>query len=168
MLCSTGRWIVPAVLVGWLGLVGTAEAVFPPPIKDEAKLFTPEFLEKANKKIKEIYSSSKKDLVIETYAAVPEGKEAPEDAKKRGEFFKGWAEARMKELGVNGVYVLICKSPTYLYIDMDPDTNRKGFSGADRARMLKALIGSFKEKKFDEGLKAGIDVVDAAYRANLK
>jgi hypothetical protein len=164
------RWLlVPALLaVGWLGLVASAGAVYPPPIKDEAKLFSAEALDKANKRIKEIYAHARKDLVIETYAAVPEGKKVPEDKNKKEEFFAEWASARVKDLGVNGVYVLICKSPTYLYIEADNLTRKRAFTGKDRAALQRKLIDSFRDKKFDEGLKEGIEVVEAAYRANLK
>src|SRR2546427_21791 len=44
-----------AVFLAWLLTAGPALAVFPPPIKDDGKFFTREGLEKANKKIKEIY-----------------------------------------------------------------------------------------------------------------
>jgi uncharacterized membrane protein YgcG len=163
------RWLLmPALLTIWLGLAGTASAVFPPPIKDEAKLFSAEAIDKANKKIKEIYSTSKKDLIIETYPSVPEGKTLPDDAKKRGEFFKEWARARAKESGANGVYVLICKSPGRVQITVDDDTAKKAFRAKDLSALDKKLIEAFKAKKFDEGLVEAVDLVAAALKANLK
>ena len=51
-------------------------------------------MDKTNKKIKEIYAKFKKDLVIETFAGIPEGKKLPEDSKKIGEFFAEWAKTR--------------------------------------------------------------------------
>ncbi len=168
-MVSRTRWLLLlGLLVVWLGLASPAPAVFPPPIKDDGKFFSAEFVEKANKKIKEIYSSSKKDLVIETYATVPEGKKLPEDKNKLGEFFAEWAKARSEELGVNGVYVLICKSPTRLQIQVDTETRKRAFTAKDRDRLQQKFIAGFKEKKFDDGLKDGIDAVEAAFRANLK
>jgi hypothetical protein len=160
--------LVAAVLVGWLGLAGPAAAVYPPPVKDDAKLFSAEALEKANKKVRDIYANYKKDVVIETYTAVPEGKTVPEDPNKRGAFFTEWAQSRAKELGINGVYVLICKSPTILRIRVDPDTTKKAFTNKDVSALAKKLIEYLKEKKFDNALAAGLEVIETAYKANLK
>jgi hypothetical protein len=168
MLTRTRWLLLPALLVVWLGLAGPASAVYPPPIKDEGKFFSAEMVDKANKKIKEIYSATKKDLVIETYPGIPEGKKLPEDKNKIGEFFAEWAKARSAELGVNGVYVLICKSPHRLQIQPDAATGKRAFTAKDRERMQQKMIAAFKESKFDVGLKEGIDVVEAALRANLK
>src|SRR5206468_11877554 len=44
-----------ALLFVWLGPAGPARAVFPPPVKDDAKFFSAEALDKANKKIRTIY-----------------------------------------------------------------------------------------------------------------
>src|SRR5262245_60516026 len=99
--------VVPAAVALWLGLAASAAAVFPPPVKDDGKFFTKEGLEKANKKIKEIYSAYKVDVVLETYETPPAGKAVPEDREKRTAFFREWADSRAKELGVNGLYILI-------------------------------------------------------------
>src|SRR5437879_3736831 len=100
MTLSPARWLLmPALLLVWLGAAAPTRAVFPPPIKDDAKLFSADGVDKANKKIKEIYSKFKKDLVIETYAGIPEGKKLPEDPKKIGEFFAEWSKSRAQEVG---------------------------------------------------------------------
>jgi hypothetical protein len=167
-MLSRTRWLFVSVgLAGWLLLVGPAVAVFPPPIKDEAKLFSPDGLDKANKKIKEIYRGARKDVVIETYAAPPEGKKVPDDPKKRLEFYREWADARIKELGVNGVYVVITMNPRFLFVRPDRITARKAFTGKDVKKLEQAFFKSFKEKKFDAGLLEGLDVIAAAYKANL-
>jgi hypothetical protein len=167
MRSRTPGLLVPALLAGWLLLAGPAAAVFPPPIKDEAKLFSAEALDKANKKIKDIYRAARKDVVIETYAAVPEGKKVPEEPKKKMEFFRDWARARTKELGVNGIYILISTNPRALYVQVDPVTRKKAFPAKDRKKLEQKLLGSFKEKKFDAGLLEGLDVIASALKANL-
>jgi hypothetical protein len=97
-MSSPTRWLlVPALLAGWLGLVGVAspQGAPPPPIKDRGEFFSREAGEKANKQIQEIYRKYKRDLVIETYPGVPAGKEdrlkTPED---RDRFFLEWARER--------------------------------------------------------------------------
>jgi hypothetical protein len=168
-MLRTWRWLLPAgLLVGWLGLVGPAAAVFPPPIKDDAKLFSAEAVEKANKKIREIYSTYRKDVVIETYAAIPADLEKKYKEKGKAEFFKEWAEARGKELGLNGVYVLISKNPTYLYTEIDPVTLRKAFTSKDAEKLRKTILTAFKDKKFDAGLAEGLDSVESSLKSNRK
>jgi hypothetical protein len=168
-MLSRTRWLlVPALLLFWLGLVGPAPAVYPPPIKDDGKFFSAEVADKANKKIKEVYDSSKKDLVIETYAAFPDAKKLPEEANKKAEAITAWSKSRAKELGVNGVYVLICKEPTVFRIQVDPRTYRRAFTKSDIERLSKTMIAGLREKKFDDALKGGVDVVEAALKANAK
>jgi hypothetical protein len=157
-----------ALLLVWLGLAAPARAVFPPPLKDDGKFFAAEAVDKANKKIKEIYSKFKKDVIIETYAGVPEGKKLPEDPKKKGEFFDEWAKSRQEELGVNGVYVLILKMPPTLRIRVDDRTSRRAFTKSNVDQLAKALIAKLREKKFDDALKDGVDVVETAFKANTK
>src|SRR5205807_7369629 len=104
--------VLPVLLLGlWLGLAAPARAVYPPPVKDDGKFFTKEGLEKANKKIRELYQKYKKDVVVETLETLTEEqqKRLKEESAKR--FFASLALARAKELGVNGVYIVICKKP---------------------------------------------------------
>jgi hypothetical protein len=169
-MARTPRRLPGLVLLGaWLALAGPAWAVYPPPIKDEAKLFSAEALEKANKKIKETYQNSRKDLVIETYAAIPADlvKKFNELDKNKEKFFAGWARERVKELGVNGVYVLICKSPTYYYTEADPETRKKAFTAKDQGRLRAKMLEALKEKKFDAGLLEWAELVEGAFKANL-
>jgi hypothetical protein len=168
LMLRTWRWLVlPAVLFGWLGLVSPAAAVFPPAIKDDAKLFSAEAVEKANKKIREIYSTYKKDVVIETYAAIPADLEKKFKDKGKAEFFKEWAATRGKELGLNGLYILICKEPRYLYMEVDT-RSKKAFKTSDGEKLKKTLFTAFKEKKYDTGLTEALDVVESAFKSNLK
>jgi hypothetical protein len=168
MLPRTRLLPVLLVVIVWLGVAGPASAVYPPPVKDEAKFFSAEALEKANKRVKDAYRVTKKDLVIETYATVPEGKKVPEEKNKREELFKAWVNERCRDLGVNGVYVLICKSPAYYYIEADRETLRRAFTTKDEAKMRQKLLAALRERKFDEGLKDVIDVFEESLKANLK
>jgi hypothetical protein len=168
-MLRTWRWLLlTGVLVGWLGLAGPAAAVFPPPIKDEAKFFSAEAVEKANKKIREIYSTYKKDVVIETYAAIPADLEKKFKDKGKAEFFKEWAQTRAKDLGLNGVYILICKNPQYLYTEMDAGTLKKAFTGKDAEKLRKTILTAFRDKKFDAGLAEGLEVIESAFKNNRK
>src|SRR5205823_633059 len=100
------RWLlVPVLLAAWPGAAARAQAP-PPSIRDEGKFFSEEARQKANQKIQDISRRYKRDLVIETYATVPEGRKDQVKADKKG-FFHTWARERAKTLGVDGIYILI-------------------------------------------------------------
>jgi uncharacterized membrane protein YgcG len=161
MSMRRSRVLAPAVLAGWLASAGVASAVFPPPVKDEGKFFSAEGLEKANKKIRQIYEGSGCDVVVETVPAVPADLEAKFKELGRDKFFLEWAEKRTKELGVNGVYVLICKSPGRIEVGLTGPASRRLFGAGDRREITNKLLGPFREKKFDEGLTAALDFIEA-------
>src|SRR3954453_5044068 len=111
MHLSARSAIVPALLAGCLATAGRAAAVSPPPVKDEGKFFSAEALDKANRKIKQIYQRFQKDVVIETFAAIPTDLEKKYKEEEKARFFNEWARKRAEELGVNGIYILICRKP---------------------------------------------------------
>lgn len=156
------RVLVPAVLAGWLAAAGVASAVFPPPVKDEGKFFSAEGLEKANKKIRQIYADFGCDVVVETFPAVPADMEAKYKELGKDKFFLEWAERRAKELGVNGVYVLICKNPARVEVGLTGPARRRLFGPDDRQQITGKMLGPFRDKKFDEGLLAALDFIEAA------
>jgi len=161
--------VLPVLLLGlWLGLAAPARAVYPPPVKDDGKFFTKEGLEKANKKIREIYQKYKKDVVVETLETLTEEQQKKLKAEDEKRFFASLALARAKELGVNGVYIVICKKPRFLQIHMDPDTQKRTFKASDRTKARDAFFKQFKESMFDAGLHDALDSIEASLKANSK
>jgi hypothetical protein len=158
-----------AVLAAWLLFAGPVRAVFPPPIKDDGKFFSKEALEKANKKIKDIYQKYKKDVVIETLGELTEEqKKKLKESTSETNFFGSLAHARIGELGVNGIYVVISKSPRFLQIDMDTDTRKKAFTNKDRTAAREKFFAGFREMKFDAGLLDALDAIEASLKNNSK
>jgi hypothetical protein len=165
------RWtpvLCVLILAAWLVPAGSAHAVFPPPIKDDGKFFKAETLEKANKKIREIYEKYKKDVVIETIESLTADQEKKLKEEGKPKFFAKLALDRARAVGVNGIYIVLSKKPTHLQVHMDPNTQKRAFTVANRKMLIDKIIASFKEDKFDEGLLAGLDVIDAALKANTK
>jgi uncharacterized membrane protein YgcG len=165
------RWtpvLCALTLAAWLVPAGPARAIFPPAIKDDGKFFKPETLDKANKKIREIYEKYKKDVVVETIASLTADQESKLKEEGRDKFWAKLALDRARALGVNGICIVLSKKPTHLQVHMDPDTQKKAFTAANRRSLIDKIVANFKEEKFDEGLLAGLDVIDSTLKANTK
>src|SRR5439155_11402067 len=81
-------------------------------VVDEAHLFKPETIEKADRQIKQIRQRFGKDLTIATISAAPEIDMDAYDLKKasqKREFLDDWVRDRASRL--DGIYVLICLDP---------------------------------------------------------
>jgi uncharacterized membrane protein YgcG len=162
------RIVMPALVAGaWLGLAGPASAVFPPPVKDDGKFFSKEALDKANKKIREIYEKYRKDVVVETITSLtPEQEKKLKEADNEAKFFNRQAVDRERELGINGVYIHISRKPRYLRVHMDPLTQKTTFKAANRDEVYKVIASQFRDGEFDKGLLDGLDAIEAAFKAN--
>jgi uncharacterized membrane protein YgcG len=162
------RVVAPAlVALAWLGICGQVEAVFPPPIKDDGKFFSKEAVEKANKKIREIYEKYKKDVVVETLTALtPEQEKKMKEDGGTAKYFNRLALARARELGLNGVCIVISRKPEYLRVHMDPGTQKTVFKTANQNETYKAIAAQFREGDFDRGLMDGLEAIEAAFKAN--
>jgi len=154
-----GFFLGIAILIG-LVLSGQATAVAPE-IKDDGKFFGADAIKKANKQIREIARKYERDLLIETFSAVPGDQSARVKAMSREErdkFFLNWATDRSEAAVVNGVYVLICKDPSHLEIVITKKA-RPIFDKAAFEKLRELLLKNFREKHYDEGLDAVVNFV---------
>ncbi len=122
---------------------------------------------KANEKIKKIAQTYDKDLLIETFADIPADLKKDYKPENKKEFFEKWARDQAHENAVNGVYVLICKKPSHLQVEVGNETQKKAFTLRNRNELAKLLIDKFKEKKYDEGLQEAVDFYATTLKANL-
>jgi S1-C subfamily serine protease len=131
------------------------------PVKDGAKFFSAEAVAKADAEIKRLAHRFGRDLLIETYPAVP-----PDDTDRvramAGEekevYFRAWAQRRARAQGVNGITVLICRDPTYLYVNVAQEAKPVFDESAER-RLRDLLRTRFHDRKYDEGLLAAVKLV---------
>jgi tetratricopeptide (TPR) repeat protein len=130
-------------------------------IKDEAKFFSPEAVQKANEEIRAIATKYKRQLVIETIPALPDDESAKVKAMtaaEREKFFHEWTLKRAEKDKINGVYLLVCRNPTHLQVVVTPQA-RTVFNTEARDRLARLLLGKFREKKFDEALAEAVRFV---------
>jgi len=153
---SSLRWLLAAGLLT-AGLALTVTPVFatkvPPPahsgVIDNAKLFSEDAVKKARERVVQIQKDYGKGLFIETIAKA----ESP-DAVDR------MAADKYKERDVGGIYVLICKEPRRIRVQVGDKTRQRAFTRANQDRLVAIFTENFKAKKFDEGLDKAITYVD--------
>jgi len=137
-------------------------------IKDDGGFFTGAGIDKGNAAIRDIRRRFHKDVLIETFAAVPaeraNGVDLTDKASRR-KLFSAWAEERQKAAGVDGISLLICKSPMSLQVATGPETGAR-FPADSRDKAVQLLIRRFNEKNFDGGLTDALALVAETLQKN--
>ncbi len=126
--------------------------------KDEGKFFSEAAWKRVAPAAEKLLKEKHTDFLVETYMVPPKGDVDKIVAMKpadRQKFFKDLAEARAKELNLKGIYILISKKPETLHVVYGPAAD---FSSEAGAKIRSALVASFKDSKFDEGLTKAIDL----------
>ncbi len=126
--------------------------------KDDGKFFGEAAWKRVAPAAEKLNKEKHIDFLIETVMVPPKGdadKIAAMKPAEREKFFKDYAEGRSTELKLNGVYVFVSKKPATLYVYVsDPKDFPPGFASKFKA----ALLTSFKDNKYDEGLTKVIDM----------
>jgi hypothetical protein len=126
--------------------------------RDDGKFFSEEAWKKLAPAAEKLLKEKGIDLFVETVMTPWKGDVDKIKAMKpeeREKVFKDLAEERAKEVKLQGVYILICKNPSSLYVFVPhPDEFPPGFA----TKVKSAILASFKDKKFDEGLQKAIDL----------
>ena len=154
----SSRVVVTVLLT--LAVFGPAAfAAAEPGIHDGGMFFSEEALSEAADIVRVIRQAYDRDVVVETYAAVPD--ELREDLAREGKekFYADWLERRAKELGVRGVFVLITREPGRVQVGVDRTTRQRVFTVKDREALREALVSSFQNRQFDQGLLEGLRLV---------
>jgi uncharacterized membrane protein YgcG len=141
-----------------------------PEVQDGGGFFKPETIAKVNDILASIGEKHHKDLLIETYATVPADKvEAVKamDKEGRSKFFQEWANSRARRRRVEGIYVLVSKTPPHLQIEVGKQTEKKAFTVEDRSKLREILISAFGKKEYDRGLLEAAQFVAKAFDDNL-
>jgi uncharacterized membrane protein YgcG len=157
--------VLPAV---WLvaGLAAPVSAA----VVDEAGYFSPVAVRRADEEIEQIQRLTGKDMVVETFKGVPEDQlnaVRSMNRSAREEFFARWAEERARARDVDGVYVLICKSPAHTAVALGPETEDRLFPAKDRERLARLLTPRFTKKQYDSELLDAVGFVRITLYANV-
>jgi TLP18.3/Psb32/MOLO-1 phosphatase superfamily protein len=168
MSSTSCRAVAAIVLAGWLASAAPVSAsAVAPVIKDDGKFFSDDARAKADEQIRKIYHDFGKDLLIETFATVPADKAKDvnlKDKDARERFFEEWARERARDAEVNGIYILICKEPAHLQVEVGNETQKKAFTLSDREELVRGLAKKLRDHKEDEGLLDAVNFVGRKLR----
>ena len=130
-------------------------------VRDRGKFFSDEAVKKANEDIRAIARKYDREILVETFREPPDGKAekvAAMGRDERAKFFREWARERIKAENVNGLYILVCREPSHLYLET-AGSARKVIDEEYTQKIVKKVLEMFREKKFDDGLRVAIDMV---------
>jgi len=133
----------------------------PIPSDDAAKFFGSEAWKKAVEASEKLFKDKKTDLVIKTIPMPPMGDE--EKVKKmspseRLSYFREFVLKRIETEKVNGIYILVSKSPGSMYVEITKDA-RAQYPKDFGKKLQETLLTAFKAGNFDEGLTKAVELV---------
>lgn len=171
------RWaLVPLMSLGLLSLGGSALASASPAqkpvtvfsVKDDGEMFKPQTLDKGNAIIKGIAERFRTEVLVET-SKTPPAQDAERVKKlskdEQDRYFSDLAIKRAKERKVDGVYILINRSPPNLQVKVASKT-LPYFKQTDARELRDKLVAHFDKKNSDEGLVQGLEFVQAKLTEN--
>ncbi len=147
---------IPLVLGG--GLAHAANAV----VRDQAGFFSESAKSAASRVISDIQTTLKRDMVVETFREIPAEVRRGVDLQNKAavnQVFETWSVDRARELGVQGVYVLLTREPAHLQVAVGNQTQRQAFTLADRNALANRMLEQLRAKKYDDALIAGVGFV---------
>ncbi len=133
-----------------------------PGVRDNGDFFSDAAKKEANKKIAEIDQQYKKELVIESFAEIPEEIKKGVDLTDKAamnRMFEQWTVKEAKQQRVNGIYILLSRDPSHLQIVVGNDTQKHAFTLKDRDNLASLMLGKLRAKQNDEALLEGVKYV---------
>ncbi len=161
------RLTLPLTLLVILIASSTALALRPC-VVDGGDVFDPATIARVNETLRAIKTQSGRDLMVETYPAIPE--ELRQDLERKGEnrFYNDWVTQRARALGVNGIFILVSMQPRHLQVGVGKVTSEKFFGPKDRDELVRRLQTDFKAGQFDKGLVGAVEFAQARLQENAR
>jgi uncharacterized membrane protein YgcG len=82
-------------------------------------------------------------------------------------FYRTWIESRARALGVNGVFILLVRSPGHLEIMAGKVTRQRLFTMTDREQAVQVLREALRAGQYDDGLARVLQFIQSRLQANM-
>ena len=131
-------------------------------IQDEGAFFSDVAKANATATIQDISSRLHKDILVRTYAEVPQAVRANLDVRTKSgsnQAFAEWAEEIARSQKVNGVLILLVKQPSRLQVVVGTETARQAFTLTDRETLVRTMLGKLRAKNYDDALIEGVNFI---------
>ncbi len=158
-------WLALAGLA-LVGLTSSARAAVSARVNDAGGFFSAAAIDQANAKIHAIRRDFGKDLLVETFAKIPDNLQARYQELGKARFFPEWADRRAAEARIVGVYIMLCRAPARLQVEVGKTTRLKAFPQSDHDRLVRQMLPLLSAKQYDQALLQAVDFVAAALRQN--
>ena len=160
MRVAAGRGLAWVALLGLLlAPVRTFGVDADGAIADGGQFFSPEALSEAGDIIRSIQSLYDRDVRVETYPEVPPHLRGDLERDGREKFYDDWLNRRARQMNVQGVFVLVTRTPARVQVGVDKATGRRAFPVDDREALRDALAAAFHNGRYDQGLLDGLRFV---------
>ena len=139
-------------------------------VVDNGAFFSEQAKSDAVKVIAEMERTLKRGVLIETFKEIPADVKTGvnlQDKPATSQMYDQWARKQAKQHGVNGVYVLIVKSPSHLQTEVGTETQQLAFTMKDRTALASLMVGKLGAKQNDEALRDGVNFVSATMKSHL-
>lgn len=162
LLSSGGMWVIMLILTAARPAPAGVHQVW-----DEAHFLTFQTIDQVDQILSDIHSRFGKDLMIETFASIPDDLKANLQKDGKDKFYDGWSVSEGHELGINGLLILITGDPPHIQVTVGTDTRKKAFTLPDRDELLELLARAFRQKDFDGGILHAAQFVHDRMARNL-
>jgi uncharacterized membrane protein YgcG len=127
-------------------------------VRDEAHFFSPDAISRAEQTIGQINQKYHKDVLVQSLSQIPQDLQSQLQQEGKDRFFKDWAEQRAHQLGIDGIYILITRTPGRVEVWLGNRTEHL-FTNPDRERLQATLLSAFREKQYDQGLDQAVQFI---------
>src|SRR5206468_3972314 len=121
-----------------------------PHVQDEGGFFSADAVAKANEKIAQIKRDYGKDLYVETWPYISDSRKGDYQPEEKDAIFKRWADEIGQKNKVDGIVVLICRTPSYLQVTAGKKTIQQAFISQNVISLKNLMLDKMKAKLYDD------------------
>jgi hypothetical protein len=138
-------------------------------VNDQAGLFSSSAVRQAEHEMDQIYRRFNKDVLVETFAGVPDARQAEYD-RNREAFFSSFLQERANSNRVNGIYMMIVKEgPPHgvrVQVGAGRATRARLFQRGDQDEVVKTAKADLHGRDYDRALLDSVSSIEKAFQRN--
>ncbi len=128
-------------------------------IRDEGRMFSPEAVKNAERRLERLEQKTHVPVVIETTDHIP-NLDPKASKAERHEAIQRLALSRDKQLRDEGIYILLSKRDSVMAQPLVREHLANVVNEARRDAIRQAFLGPFHQRDFDGGLMAGVAEIE--------